>query len=175
MKKFCGMALLLAWLPVAQADLESVRAAAQAGNAEAQLELGELYEFGFGLKDNAVPALAWYLAASRAGNERATERASVLTAKLTATQRQEAERMSREIKTVARAPEAPVPAKPPVPKPEPVRVPPPPAVTTPTPKAQEAPAPKPIDAPVVQPATPPSAPPISPAPKPVEDNRLGPG
>lgn len=97
MKRFFGLAFLLAWLPTARADLDSLRTAAQAGDAGAQLELGQLYEFGFGLKQNAIPAMAWYLAASRAGNERAAQRAAALKPKLSATEQQEAERMSREL------------------------------------------------------------------------------
>lgn len=179
MKKFYGVALFLAWLPAAQADLESVRAAAHAGNVEAQLELGELYEFGFGLKENAVPALAWYLAASRGGNARASQRASVLTPKLTAAQRQEAERMSLEFKTAARAPVA-SPTPPAPPKPAPKSEPAPAAASAPsaTPTTPS-PAPKPASPESASPAATESAVPAntpspSPAPKPAEDDRLGP-
>ena len=103
MKKLVGLVVFLGWLPAAHGDLDSLRAAAQTGDANAQLELGQLYEFGFGLKENAVPAMAWYLAASRAGNERAAQRAAALKPKLSASQQAEAERMSHEFVTAAQA------------------------------------------------------------------------
>ena len=156
MKKFFGFALLLAWLPAAHADLEALRAAAQAGDGNAQLELGQLYEFGFGLKENAVPAMAWYLAASRAGNARAAERAAVLKPKLTAAQQQEAERLSHEWASATAGAASPPPG---------------PAASNPAPSVPPTQTPTPPEA-----ETPP-APPEKPAvrEKPVGDDALGPG
>lgn len=127
MKRLIGLALMLAFLPLAHADLEALRAAAQSGDATAQLELGQLYEFGFGLKENAVPAMALYLAASRAGNERAEQRAQTLKPKLSAGQLQEAERLSREWASAPRAAAAPAPT--PAAAPAPAEA---PVATTPT-------------------------------------------
>lgn len=201
MKRFLGLALLFAWLP-AHADLEGLRTAAQAGDANAQLELGQLYEFGFGLKENAVPAMAWYLTASRNGNARAGERAAVLKPKLSEAQQQEAERLSREwapttrpTATAPAAPASPAPAKTPASSPAPPAAKAEAASTPATPSAAPAPA-KASPAPTLQPAPqsakpaqadPRSARPSSPngptpvpekpapAPKPAEDDKLGPG
>ena len=205
MKRLIGLALMLAFLPLAHADLEALRAAAQSGDATAQLELGQLYEFGFGLKENAVPAMAWYLAATRAGNERAEQRAQTLKPKLSAGQLQEAERLSREWASAPRAAAAPAPA----PAAAPARAeapvattptappkPTPPVAPTAAAKTEAAPAsprvaPKavtpadkppvasPTSTPAPQPASPgavPAAPNTSaPAAKPSEDDKLGPG
>lgn len=204
MKRFLGLALLFAWLP-AHADLEGLRTAAQAGDANAQLELGQLYEFGFGLKENAVPAMAWYLTASRNGNARAGERAAVLKPKLSAAQQQEAERLSREwaptTRPMAATPAAPAAPASPAPAKTPANSPAPPAAkaeaasTPATPPAAPAPAkasPAPTPQPAPQSAKPaqadprsarpssPNGPPLAPekptpAPKPAEDDKLGPG
>jgi hypothetical protein len=47
---------------------------AEAGDAAAQLELGILYEYGYGMKGRKVEALAWYLAAADQGNAKAIQR-----------------------------------------------------------------------------------------------------
>lgn len=49
-----------------------ILSAARAGDAEAQVELGILYEYGFRMKDNKITALAWYMKAAELGNARAT-------------------------------------------------------------------------------------------------------
>lgn len=50
---------------------EDVLQAARAGDPEAQLEMGILYEYGFRMKDNKIEALAWYIKAAELGNARA--------------------------------------------------------------------------------------------------------
>jgi len=50
---------------------EEIRQAARQGHPEAQLEMGILYEFGFFMAENEVPALAWYILAAEQGNARA--------------------------------------------------------------------------------------------------------
>jgi TPR repeat protein len=62
----------------APAGLRHIRAEAQGGNVAMQLQLGELYQYGIGLHDHDVPALAWYLVAAHAGNHEARARARVL-------------------------------------------------------------------------------------------------
>lgn len=58
--------------------LGPILARAQKGNVKDALVLGELYQYGFGLPDHNVPALAWYLVAAHAGNATAASRAQAL-------------------------------------------------------------------------------------------------
>lgn len=55
-------------------SLEQMRFAAERGNADAQLEMGILYEFGYHMPKNHVTALAWYLRAAEQGNALAAKR-----------------------------------------------------------------------------------------------------
>ncbi len=82
-------AVLAALLPFAApaavdktAGLTEIRAAAQRGDAEAQLELGILYEFGYGMADNQIAALAWYSLAAKQGHSKAAARADLLKKRL---------------------------------------------------------------------------------------------
>ena len=68
---------------------------ARGGNVEAQLEVGILYEFGFGMKNNLVPALAWYLLAADQGNPQAIERRDFLLKQLGKDQIAEARKLSQ--------------------------------------------------------------------------------
>ena len=68
----------LAAAPPAPAGLAPILVQAEKGNVQDQLVLGELYQYGFGLPDHNVPALAWYLIAARAGDAHARSRASLL-------------------------------------------------------------------------------------------------
>lgn len=61
---------------------EDLRQAAEAGDAEAQIELGVLYEYGFGLPKNEVPALAWYTLAAEQGHAKAAARRDALRARM---------------------------------------------------------------------------------------------
>lgn len=85
------------WPGIAAAGLDEVRAAAESGDAEKQLELGELYEFGFGMPGNLVPALVWYTASAEQGNPNAQARRDLVKARMTPQQIAEAERQSRSI------------------------------------------------------------------------------
>lgn len=83
------VALLAVLLPFAatagvdkNAGLKEIRAAAQQGDAEAQLELGILYEFGYGMANNQIAALAWYNLAARQGHPKAAARAELLKKRL---------------------------------------------------------------------------------------------
>jgi TPR repeat protein len=82
---------------------ETLRAA-QAGNAEAQLNLGILYEYGYHLQGNKVEALAWYMAAADQGLKLAAQHRDKLMAELTPAQVEQARARSAKI---ARAPAAP--------------------------------------------------------------------
>ena len=59
---------------------------ARAGDAEAQLEMGILYEYGFRMKGNRVVALAWYYLAAKQGGDRAVKYHDRLSAKLSTAQ-----------------------------------------------------------------------------------------
>jgi TPR repeat protein len=118
MKRFAPLAILLAALvmPAAHAEandnLEALKRAATGGDTAAQYEMGVLYEFGFNMPDNLVPAFVWYSAAAEGGDERAAKRRDLLRGQLSPAQVEEAARMRAEL--VARPAAAPPaePAKP---------------------------------------------------------------
>lgn len=91
---FCTLAML-----PAQAGLEEIRAAAEQGDVKRQFELGELYEFGFGMQQSRVPALAWYIVAADAGHTVAAQRRDILKQQLTQDQVAAAEREAASLKT----------------------------------------------------------------------------
>lgn len=59
---------------------------ARAGNVDAQLEMGILYEYGFRMQGNRVVALAWYQLAAAKGDVRAVRYRDRLTSKLSTAQ-----------------------------------------------------------------------------------------
>lgn len=99
----------LAGGPMVQAEeqqhpgLDQLHAAAQAGNADAQLELGILYEYGFRKPDHLVPALSWYLRAATSGNTDAARRRDALVAKLKPDEVEQAKRLAQERPSTDRA------------------------------------------------------------------------
>jgi hypothetical protein len=103
---------LLAVAPTFAADAASspdaVRQAAEAGNANAQLNLGILYEYGFHMKGNKVEALAWYIAAADQGLPKAAQYRDKLMHELTAAQVQQAREKAKKI---PRAPKATPPSE----------------------------------------------------------------
>ena len=100
----------LLWQPVAHADLDDIRRTAEAGDRDAQLQLGILFQFGFNYKDNEIPALTWYSLAANQGHPRAIGLRDALKAKMTEKDVQEAVEQiaSFKAKGVPRA--APAPA-----------------------------------------------------------------
>lgn len=88
------------------AGLERLRAAAEAGQADAQLELGILYEYGFNKPDNLVPALSWYLRAAENGVPDAGRRRDALMGKLKPAEVEEAKRLAQTKTSAAPAPPA---------------------------------------------------------------------
>ena len=88
--------LLLPVIGVAQdeASLDQLRQAASEGNAEAQLEIGILYEFGYNMPKNDVTALAWYLRAADQGNVLAVKRRDQLKSQMKPEEIEAAEKMS---------------------------------------------------------------------------------
>ena len=78
----CGLVLgpAMAWAdePQNPAGLDQLRVNAEAGNVDAMLEIGILYEFGFHMADNKAYALAWYRLAAENGSAQAVERENLL-------------------------------------------------------------------------------------------------
>jgi TPR repeat protein len=109
------------------ASLEKMRQEAAQGSADAQLEMGILYEFGFNMPKNNVTALAWYLRAVEQGNALAARRRDQIMTGMKPEEIEVAQKLSQELAvqsppatTTAPAPAAepaPVPTEP-VPAPE---------------------------------------------------------
>lgn len=118
MKQYLGLILCALFAtPVFAVDdpagLEQLRAAAEAGKADAQLELGILYEYGFNKPDNLVPALSWYLRAADSGVPDAVHRRDALMTKLKPAEVDEAKKMAQGKVSSAPVPKAePAPAAP---------------------------------------------------------------
>lgn len=101
------------------ASLEQTRQAAELGNADAQLELGILYEFGYHMPKNNVTALAWYLRSAEQGNALAVKRRDQLKSHMQPDETDAADKLSKELTT--KKPETadtpPAPQAPPAEKP----------------------------------------------------------
>jgi len=154
MTKFARiLAILLAallWQSAAHADLDDIRRAAEAGNAESQLELGILFQYGFNYKDNQIPALTWYTLSANQGNAKAAKLRDALKAKMTEQDASEAADQAAKFKPTGVIPAAPA------------------AVSTPAAQTKEpTPAAQPAD--TVSPAQPPSEPAAAPAESPAPE------
>ena len=105
------------------AGLENLRKTAESGDAEAMLELGILYEFGYQMPDNKAPALAWYRLAAEAGNAKAASRMEAIRAGMNPAEIEQAGKLYGEYAASVRrsAPPAttPAPSTPPESPPEP--------------------------------------------------------
>jgi TPR repeat protein len=106
LKALALTALLAA--PVDNTVLEEIRTEATRGDREARLELGILYEFGYGMKGNEQVALAWYMLAADAGSHRGAKRRDLLLKRLSADEIAAAKRLSA--KLAKKAPPAPASA-----------------------------------------------------------------
>ncbi|MBE9516537.1 MAG: sel1 repeat family protein [Proteobacteria bacterium] len=92
---------------------DQLLAAARAGDSEAQLEIGILYEYGFFMADNKAPALAWYGLAAEQGNVKAAKLRDKLQAAMNPAEIQQADAMRPTLSTApAPVPAPPVPSKP---------------------------------------------------------------
>ncbi|MDO8705309.1 MAG: hypothetical protein Q7J84_10225 [Sulfuricaulis sp.] len=80
-------------------SLEQQRKAAEQGNAEAQVDMGILYEFGFHMPKNAVNALAWYMRAAEQGDAVAIKRRDLLKSQMTPEGVNAAQQLSLELAT----------------------------------------------------------------------------
>jgi TPR repeat protein len=98
-------------------SLEKMRQAAEQGSADAQLEMGILYEFGYNMPKNSVTALAWYLRAVEQGNALATRRRDQIMTGMQPEEIEAAQKLSQEL--AAQTPQATTtpPAAEPVPAP----------------------------------------------------------
>jgi hypothetical protein len=151
------LAAAFLWSAVAHADLDHIKRSAEAGDAEAQLELGILFEYGFRLKDNEIPALTWYSISANQGNAKAAKLRDALMSKMNP---KEVEEAMEQVKSFKAKPlpagAAPFPAAPtPETKPESAAAVPPAPTTAP----ETTPAPEPAEA-----TPPPPAAPAEPAP-----------
>ena len=81
------------------ASLEETRQAAEQGNADAQLEMGILYEFGYNMPKNNVTALAWYLRSAEQGNALAVKRRDQLKSQMKPDEIDAADKLSKELMT----------------------------------------------------------------------------
>jgi len=136
MKRACVLLILSLIVPVmagAQdlASLEQMRQTAEQGDAEAQLEMGILYEFGYHMPKNNVTALAWYLRSAAQGDALAIQRSDQLKSHMTPDEIDAADKLSKEL--MAKQPTPAVTEAPP---------PPPENPASSTPAATEAPPPE---------------------------------
>ncbi len=113
-RAFLILSLMIPLIASAQenASLEEMRQAAEKGNAEAQMEVGILYEFGYNMPKNTVNALTWYIRAAEQGNALAIKRRDQIKARMTAAEIEEAQKQASTPITAASAP-ATAPAAPP--------------------------------------------------------------
>jgi TPR repeat protein len=100
------------WPGAAQADLDDIRRAAEAGDAGAQLELGILFQYGFNYKDNEIPALTWYTLSANQGSAKAVKLRDTLKAKMTEKEVQEAMEQAAQFKPSGKSVAAPAPSAP---------------------------------------------------------------
>ena len=107
-------------------SLEQMRQAAVQGSADAQLEMGILYEFGYNMPKNSVTALAWYLRAVEQGSALAARRRDQIMSGMKPEEIEAAQKLLQElaVQTPPATTTAPAPAAEPAPAPtEPVPVP----------------------------------------------------
>jgi len=158
------LAAAFLWSAVAHADLDHIKRSAEAGDAEAQLELGILFEYGFRLKDNEIPALTWYSISANQGNAKAAKLRDALMGKMNPKEIEEAMEQVKSFKAKPLPPGAtPFPAGPtPETKPESAAAV-PPAPTTAPETTPATPAPEPAEATPPPPAAPAEPAPAAPA------------
>jgi TPR repeat protein len=94
-----GIALgIILGLQVGCGAPESLRAKAEKGDANAQLELGFMYYRGEGVPKDYVEAYEWFTVAARGGFAEAEENQRTLAVEMSGTQIVEALRLSREFR-----------------------------------------------------------------------------
>lgn len=98
-------------------SLEQMRVAAEKGSADAQLEMGILYEFGYNMPKNHVTALAWYLRAAEQGNALAAKRRDLIQSGMKPDEIEAAQKLSQELAAQKSQAAAEPPAAEPAPAP----------------------------------------------------------
>lgn len=99
-------------------NLEALKRGAEQGKADAQYELGVLYEFGFKFPDHKAAAYAWYNRAADQGNEPAVKRRDALKPQLSPAELERAAQLTKP-SVPASAPADPASVKTPAPVPAP--------------------------------------------------------
>jgi len=155
------------WSAVAHADLDQIKRAAEGGDAEAQLELGILFQYGFRLKDNEIPALSWYTLSANQGNAKAVKLRDALMSKMNQKDIEEAMDQAKSFKVKPLPPGAtpfpagPAPETPPAAAASTAETPP---AAAPVAPAEPAPTATPSEPPAPAPAAPAEPAPAAPAP-----------
>lgn len=111
-RTFAALLTIFLWSSAAHADLDDIRRAAEAGDTEAQLELGILFQYGFNYKDNEIPALTWYMLSANQGSAKAVKLRDALKAKMNEKEVQEAMEQVAQYKPSGKPVAAPAPAAP---------------------------------------------------------------
>ena len=99
---YFGMLLLSAAVMISAvrltiaSDLDSLKAAAEQGDASAQLNLGVMYANGEGIPKDYVQAYAWFNIAAAQGDEIAKENLEKITTEMTTAGITKAQELSRE-------------------------------------------------------------------------------
>jgi TPR repeat protein len=93
-----------------QPGLEELRSLAVTGDAEAMLELGILYEYGFRMPNNKPPALAWYRLAAENGSAKASSRHELLKSGMSGSELEESSRLYAEYAAMRKSGVVPAPA-----------------------------------------------------------------
>lgn len=117
---FLILGLIATPLPAGAQDLtslEKMRQEAAQGSADAQLEMGILYEFGFNMPKNNVTALAWYLRAVEQGSALAAKRRDQIMAGMKPEEIEAAQKLSQELAAPAPPATTTSPAAEPAPAP----------------------------------------------------------
>jgi len=118
-RTFAALLAAFLWSSAAHADLDDIRRAAEAGDTEAQLELGILFQYGFNYKGNEIPALTWYMLSANQGNAKAVKLRDALKSKMIEKEVQEAMEQVSQYKPSAKpvaTPAAAAPASAPAPE-----------------------------------------------------------
>ena len=91
---------------------QEVLRAAKAGDADAQLEMGILYEYGFFMPDHRPPALAWYILSAQQGNAKAARHRDRLQQKMNPSEISRAQELLPTLVSAQTRRQAPAPAAP---------------------------------------------------------------
>ena len=109
--------ILLVTVPAPWADepstlaLDLVKQAAEHGNADAQYEVGTLYEFGYNRAKDDVTALAWYMRAGAQGHVLAAKRSAKLESRLTPAEVETARKLAERLAGPKKPPETAKPGE----------------------------------------------------------------